>query len=143
VDLLSRIRVWLVTVLALGMCGTIVELLLLGHYEDVAQFVPLVLILLALAFVVWHLRRPSPRTLLMLQIIMTLFLFAGVAGMAFHFQGAAGFQRDIDPSQPQWELFKKVMQAQTPPVLAPGMMIQLGLIGLICTYRHPAVQSTE
>lgn len=142
-DPLSRIRALLLAVLVLGMCGSIAELLLLGHYEDAAQFVPLVLILLALAFVVWHLIRPTPRTLFMLQIIMILFLFAGAAGVAFHFQGAAGFQRDIDPSQPPWELLKKVMRAQTPPVLAPGMMIQLGLIGLIYTYRHPALQSME
>jgi hypothetical protein len=26
-----------------------------------------------------------------------------------------------------------------PPVLAPGIMIQLGLLGLAWTWRHPAV----
>lgn len=142
-EALPRIRVLLLAVLAFGMCGTIVELLLLAHYEDVAQFVPLVLIVFALAVIAWHTARPSAGNVLALQVVMTLFLFAGIAGIAFHFQGAAEFQREMDPSQAWWDLFTKVVRVQAPPVLAPGMMIELGLIGLIYTYRHPALQSTE
>jgi hypothetical protein len=68
---------------------------------------------------------------------MLLFLVAGVAGMALHFQGSAAFQLEINPSEPLWSLVTKVMQAQTPPVLAPGVMMQLGLIGIVYTLRHP------
>jgi len=123
------------------MAGTITELLLLAHYEDIAQFVPLVLIATTLAVIAWHTARPSAENVLMLQVVMTLFLFAGVAGIAFHFQGAAEFQREMDPSQAWWDLFRKVLRVQAPPVLAPGLMIQLGLLGLIYTYHHPAAES--
>ena len=30
----------------------------------------------------------------------------------------------------------KVLEAKVPPALAPGVMIQLGLIGLAYTYRY-------
>jgi len=98
-----------------------------------------VLIVFALAGVAWHVARPSAGNVLALQVVMTLFLFAGIAGVAFHFQGAAEFQREIDPSQAWWDLFKKAVRVQAPPMLAPGVMMQLGLLGLIYTYRHPAV----
>ena len=35
--------------------------------------------------------------------------------------------------QGAWDLVKKVMRAKAPPVLAPGVMLQLGLIGLVYT----------
>ena len=138
-DSLSSIRAWILAVLVFGLLGTMTELLLLRHYEDRAQFVPLVLLVLALAFVGWHAARPSAANVRALQAAMTMFLFAGIAGIVFHFQGAAAFQRETNPSQHGWDLITKVMRAQAPPVLAPGVMMQLGLTGLIYTYRHPAL----
>jgi hypothetical protein len=32
------------------------------------------------------------------------------------------------------------MTAKAPPALAPAGLIQLGLLGLLYTYRHPALQ---
>jgi hypothetical protein len=36
-------------------------------------------------------------------------------------------------------LFVKVVTAKAPPALAPGVMVQLGLLGLVYTYKHPAL----
>jgi hypothetical protein len=36
-------------------------------------------------------------------------------------------------------LFSTVMTAKAPPAMAPGAMVQLGLIGLVYCYRHPAI----
>jgi len=127
VELLRRRLLW---VLALGLVGTEAELLLLEHYEDPWQLVPLFLIALAMAVMVWHTRRQDAASLRALRIIMALFLVAGLAGLALHFRGAAEFQLEIDPAMGTWDLVKKVMRAKAPPVLAPGMMLLLGLIGL-------------
>ena len=127
VELLRRRLLW---VLALGLVGTEAELLLLEHYEDPWQLVPLFLIALAMAVMVWHSRRQDAASLRALRIIMALFLVAGLAGLALHFRGAAEFQLEIDPAMGIWDLVKKVMRAKAPPVLAPGVMLQLGLIGL-------------
>jgi hypothetical protein len=33
-----------------------------------------------------------------------------------------------------WELMEKIMRAKAPPLLAPGMMLQMGLLGLAYVY---------
>jgi hypothetical protein len=38
------------------------------------------------------------------------------------------------------ELFWEAMKGATPS-LAPGVMAQLGLLGLACTYRHPLLRA--
>jgi len=126
-------------VLLFGLAGTIVELLLLEHYEDGWQFVPLFLIVVALGVLIWHRARPTAANVRALQALMALFVMAGPIGVGLHFRGAAEFQLEIDRSQPGWDVFKKVMTAKAPPVLAPGIMMLLGLVGLVYSYRHPAL----
>jgi hypothetical protein len=128
------LRRWMLWVLVLGLVGTETELLLLEHYEDPWQFVPLVLIALGFAVLVWHARRGSEASMRLLKIIMALFLIAGFAGLALHFRGAVKFQLELDPTIGAWEMVKKVMRVKAPPVLAPGVMLQLGLIGLAYAY---------
>jgi hypothetical protein len=65
-----------------------------------------------------------------LMFLMVLFVLAGFAGFAAHFYGSAEFQLELEPSLSTWELLEKVMRAKAPPLLAPGMMMQLGLLGL-------------
>jgi hypothetical protein len=128
------IRRWLFWILVLGLVGTATELLLLEHYEEPWQVVPLFLITCAISALGWHRRRRDARSLRTFQVLMVLFLVAGFLGVALHFSGAAEFQREIDPAIGAWDLVKKVMRAKAPPVLAPGVMLQLGLIGLAYTY---------
>ena len=127
--------------LALGLMGTGIELVLLEHYETAVQFVPLVFVVLALAVLIWHYVKGDVLSIRALQATMLLFLIAGIAGVGFHYQGAAEFQLEIDPSQSRWDIFKKAMRAKAPPVLAPGLMVQLGLVGLVYAYRHPALDA--
>jgi hypothetical protein len=47
-----------------------------------------------------------------------------------HFQGSAEFKLESNPTLKGWELFWAAMRSKAPPPLAPGVMIQLGLIGL-------------
>jgi hypothetical protein len=63
--------------------------------------------------------------------------------MYFHYIANVEFQREVDPSIGGTALFWKAMGAKTPPALAPGSMLQLGLIGLAYAYRHPAGASVR
>ena len=130
----------LLAVLALGLTGTLTDLLLLAHYEDVAQFIPLALILLALLVLGWHAARPAAGNLRVLRAVLILCVLAGMAGVGFHFNGAAEFQREIDPSLDWWAVVQKVARSQAPPLLAPGGLVQLGLFGLVYTFRHPLLE---
>ena len=140
---LARIRWWLLAVLVFELTGTLVELLLLHHFEDVLQWVPLALIVLTLLLVAWHIARPQPTNVRALQATMCGFVLAGFVGIGAHLQGAAEFQWEMDPSQPKWNIFKKALQAQAPPALAPGVMLQMGLLGLIYTYRFSPMESDQ
>jgi hypothetical protein len=130
-----NVRRWLIGALVLGLLGTMVELVLLEHYEELWQLTPLILIAAALVAVAWEGARPSRQSTRAVQAIMGLFVAAGVVGVWLHLHGAEQFQREMDPSQPRWNVFVKAMRAKAPPVLAPGIMIQLGLIGLVSSYR--------
>jgi hypothetical protein len=107
---------------------------LLEHYEQPLQFVPLVLIVAAVAAIAWQVMRNDAGNLRALEVIMMLFVLSGFAGIAAHFHGSAEFQLDLNPSMTAWELMEKVMRAKAPPLLAPGMMLQLGLLGLAYVY---------
>jgi hypothetical protein len=133
-DPVELLRRWVLGVLVLGLAGTMTELVLLEHYEQVLQFVPLLLIVAAVAAIAWQLMRNDATSLRALEIIMVLFALAGFAGVAAHFRGSAEFQLDLNPSMSAWELVEKVMRAKAPPLLAPGMMLQMGLLGLAYVY---------
>ena len=123
-------------VLALGLVGTAAELLLLQHYEDGWQALPLVLIGMALLVMVWHAVSHGAASVLVLRVLMTVFLAGGAIGAWFHYRANAEFELEMDPSLAGLALLKESMSGAT-PALAPGTMIELGLIGLVYTYRHP------
>jgi hypothetical protein len=129
-DTVGMLRLWILGVLVLGLLGTVVELVLLSHYEQPVQLVPVVLIVLALIVLAWHVIGRSTASLRVLLGLMILFVLAGFAGFAAHFYGSAEFQLELEPTLSTWELLEKVMRAKAPPLLAPGMMMQLGLLGL-------------
>jgi len=132
---LRRVRALLLALVTMGMVGTAVDLLLLGHYEDVWQLPPLVMIVLGLVVIAWAWFSGSANAVTAMRITMVLFLATGPAGMLLHYNGNREFQREMDPSLEGWALVVKVMRAKAPPALAPGGMIQIGLLGLLYTYR--------
>ena len=136
---LGSLRTILLGILLLGMAGTSTELLLLKHDEDVTQLIPLLLLGMGCAVVAWNAVRRSRASLLTMQMLMILFVGSGVLGMFFHYQASVDFQLEIEPGLSGSNLWWKVLQAKTPPALAPGVMAQLGLVGLAYAYRHPAV----
>jgi hypothetical protein len=139
----GSLRTILLGILLLGMAGTSTELLLLKHSEDVTQLIPLILLGMGFAVVVWNAVRRSRSSLLSMQVLMVLFVGAGALGMFFHYRANVDFQLEIEPALSGSNLWWKVLQAKTPPALAPGVMAQLGLIGLAYAYRHPAVARTH
>ena len=129
----------LLTILALGISGISLELWLLAHTEDIYQLIPLLLAAIAVIAMATVALRPSAGAIRLFQAVMLLFLISGVAGMYLHFQVNIEFQREMDPALAGMALYRKAIVAKSPPALAPGAMIQLGLIGLAYTFRHPAL----
>ena len=133
------VRTWLLALVALGIAGLTTELLLLEHFEDGWQIVPLFLLAQGAAAVMWQAASPSMISTRFFQGTMALVAVAGALGVFLHYRGNLEFQLEIDATQSGWALFRKVMHAKAPPALAPGAMTQLGLLGLVYTFRHPAL----
>ena len=136
---ISIIRAFLLAILLLGLVGSGAELLLLNHVESLLQWIPVVLILLSFVILGWHAVRRTSASTRAIQGTMVAFIAAGLAGFYFHYQGSAEFKLESNPSLAGWQLFWEAIRGKAPPALAPGVMIQLGLIGLAYTYRHPAL----
>lgn len=138
-DLTVVLRRLLLVLVVLGAVGLEAELLLLEHYETVGQYVPLVLlgvVPVAAAFV-W--RRPSPATVRFFQSLMALCVAAGALGVFLHYDGNVEFELEREPLLSGLALFWEATRGAT-PALAPGALAQLGLLGLVYTYRHPALR---
>jgi hypothetical protein len=69
---------------------------------------------------------------------MLLFLIVGILGVFLHLRGNVEFALERDPSLSGLKLVWKALRGAT-PALAPGALTQLGLLGLVFTYRHPAL----
>ena len=133
---LTHIRTLLLGTLVVAMIGTAAELLLLGHFESTAQFVPLVLLATGLSVVAWHVVASGKASVRALQVTMVLFIVSGGIGVGLHYDGNVEFELEMYPSMSGFELIRKTLTGAT-PVLAPGTMALLGLIGLAHTYQHP------
>lgn len=139
----ARLRQFLLLVLAAGLIGLGIELVLLEHYEDAWQLTPLVLITANLAVVLWQAAKPSWPGVQSMRVLMVAMLCAGAIGIFLHYRANMEFQIEMSPGLSGLDLFLKTIRAKVPPPLAPGAMAQLGLLGLLYTYRHPLLNRTD
>ncbi|HJU42041.1 MAG TPA: hypothetical protein VJ691_04470 [Vicinamibacterales bacterium] len=129
----------LLAILVLGIAGISLELWLMAHTEDIYQQIPLWLAAAGVVTITAVALRPSIGTVRLFQAVMALFLISGIVGAYLHFQVNMEFQLEMDPALSGMALYRKAILAKSPPAMAPGAMIQLGLIGLAYTFRHPAL----
>jgi hypothetical protein len=133
------LRRLLLGVLLFGMIGLAAELVLLEHVESVWQWVPLAALALGFVSGAALLLRPVPAAVRAFQAMMALFVAAGVLGLYLHLRGNVEFEREMDPGVRGLALVWEALRGAT-PALAPGTLAHFGLLGLACTYRHPALR---
>jgi hypothetical protein len=138
---LAAIRTFILIILILALVGTGVELMLVDHTEDFWQLIPLLLITLSCVSLLWHTAIRRAVSMRIFQAIMILFIISGGVGTWLHYQAKVEFKLETNPSLAGMELFWAAIKGVAPPALAPGMMIQMGLLGLAYTYRHPALRA--
>ena len=80
------------------------------------------------------------RSLRLFRGTMILFVLSGGVGLWLHYHGNAEFELEMYPSLKGAELFWESVTGAT-PTLAPGTMLELGLLGLAYTFRHPALST--
>lgn len=122
----------------IGIVGLEIELALLRHAESFSQWIPHIVLLIGLLSTAIVYVRPSAATLRAFQATMWMFVVIGLLGLYFHFKGNVEFATERDPSLTGFKLLWKALRGAT-PALAPGALSQLGLLGLIYTYKHPVL----
>jgi len=70
-----------------------------------------------------------------LRMLMLALMVTGLTGSFLHYQANMEFQLEMDPSLGGLPLMTKILHAKTPPSLAPGNMVMMGLIGLVAVWR--------
>ncbi len=133
----ATLRGGLAAILAFACAGTLVELLLLEHYDGWRQWLPLGLLAAGVVGALVVMVVPGPRVLAVWRALMGLYLSAGLVGTWFHYAGNVEFEIERTPELAGLALFRAAMEGAT-PALAPGTMVQFGLLGLLLMYRHPA-----
>jgi len=136
-DVLRRL---LLFTLLIGTTGMGAELLFIGHIEGAFQLTPLTLLAAALAATCWCVLAPGRRAVRAVQTLMVLFILSGLLGVGLHARGNMEFARETYPDMSVAELLRRTVAGAT-PVLAPGSMLLLGLVGLALMYHHPALDS--
>jgi hypothetical protein len=120
-----------------GMLGLLVELVLLEHYEDWQQWIPLGLLAVGLIDTAILFRRTTAGSLRFFRGLMVVFVVTGGLGLYFHLTGNMEFALERDATLTGVRLLLKSVHGGT-PILAPGALTQLGLLGLAYAFRHPA-----
>lgn len=133
----TALRRWLMATYLVGAVGLGLELILTEHVEGFWQQLPLWLIaasLLTLALMPVR-RRGIVR---LFQALMVALALCGLLGVYWHFEGKAEFKLEIDPTLSGWALVWECLHGSTlPPVLAPGMLVMLAMLGIACAFQHP------
>ena len=133
------IRSLLLALVIFTAAGLVPELVLLEHYDSVLQLIPFAVLGATLVASVLAWRRPTRRTLAAFRVVMWLCLVAGLTGVMLHAKGNWEWALERDDTVHGWPLVWKVLRGAT-PLLAPGAMAQLGLLGLVYAHRHPALE---
>jgi hypothetical protein len=119
---LAALRRWLLGILAFGLAGTAMDLLLIGHDEDVWQVIPLAVIGLALVVTTGLALTGSPTgraamAVRLFRAVMMLLMLTGGVGAVLHYRANMEFKLEMDPSLSGLELFISVVRAKAPPAM--------------------------
>ena len=137
----TPLRQLVLALVLLGIVGLEVELALLRHTESLSQWIPHIALVVGAIVTVAAYLRPRTAVLRAFQAVMALYLVVGVIGIYLHYRGNVEFALERDPSLSGLGLLWKALRGAT-PALAPGALAQLGLLGLLYTYRHPALHES-
>lgn len=133
----SGYRALVLALIAFGAIGLLVELLLLEHFEDPWQWAPVVSLALTILASGVVALRPSRGALRAFQAVMVSCVVFGGIGVVLHLKGNVEFELESNPALRGWPLYWEALRGAV-PALSPGALAQLGLLGLLYAYRHPA-----
>ena len=104
--------------------GLLFELLLIEHVEAFLQLLPIIVLSLGVLIISLKLNHP------ILQALSLINLMVGLVGVGLHLKSNMDFALELNPALSFWELSTRSFTGAL-PVLAPGSLISLALIGFL------------
>lgn len=128
----------------LGVFATATELALIGHWGSPARLIPWALLLLAGVTLLLAAWKPGVRTLWSLRVALVIVALGSGVGVLEHAAGNLVTAREVagGAALPLRELVLGALTGGA-PALAPGILVQVALLGLAFTYRHPALRTAS
>ena len=101
------LRRGLLLIFVIGAAGLGTELLLLGHFEEWRQQVPLVLLVLGLVLLAIRLFYRGVIILRLFRLTMLAFVLGGIVGLWFHLSSNMEFELEMYPTLTGWNCYLK------------------------------------
>lgn len=136
-----KLRILLLALFLFSLLGAAIELLLTSHTEG-WQMVPLILMILSVVALCLFTIVPNKASLRLLQGMMVCFILSGAAGVLLHFNSNEEFALEVYPGLSGLDLLWKSVKGAA-PILAPGIMVQLGVLGLAYAYVEHRYRNSE
>jgi FtsH-binding integral membrane protein len=138
-QILATVRKILLVTSVASMAGAAVELILLNHLTPLLQLIPVMLIALGLGSLLWYGISRNTTSMRIFQGTMFLCVISGFLGIVVHIAFSAADATKKDKTLHGMNLLHAALTGVA-PALAPGTMIEIGLVGLAYTYRHPVLE---
>lgn len=145
------LRLALLGLAALGLLGTAVELVLERHWDGTEQLIPWPFLAIGTVSLALLIVAPTRRTVRVARLLAAALFVGAAVGVWRHVAANydAGFldfrYAERWPSMSGldrwWRAATKTVGPA--PVLAPGVLAQVGLALLFATLRHPALRSSD
>jgi hypothetical protein len=141
----TTLRRFALALAAIGVIGTLLELTLIKHYASKDQVIPYVLLGLAALGVIAVAVRPTTFVLRVFQVLMVVTVLGSGIGMLEHLKANARNAGAITDGERLPTTPSAILAGINgfAPLLAPGVLAQVGLLGLAFTYRHPNLQASS
>ena len=136
-ETLQIVRRWVLAAIAAALIATEAELIFVRHFgNNNGQMIAVVLTSMGLISVGWHAIARDTMSIVVFRFLMYLFLVFGIDGLIVHYNFAAQAALKSHPALAGLPLLYATLSGDI-PLLAPGMLIQVGLLGLLYTFHHP------
>jgi hypothetical protein len=134
---LQVVRRWILAAIAAALIATEAELIFVRHFgNNNGQMIAVVLAGSGLISMAWHAIARNTPSIVVFRFLMYLFLVFGIDGLLVHYNFAVHAALKSHPALVGLPLLYATLSGEI-PLLAPGMMIQVGLLGLLYTFHHP------
>jgi hypothetical protein len=137
-----RLRQFVLLLAALAALLTPLELIFAKHYGEPLMLIPFVLVALTLLAILAVVLWPNANVFRFFQIVMVLLFVGSALGVFFHLRGNLEVVQEVTPDLQGWNLLWKMLSGAA-PALAPGLLAQVGLLGFLYTFKHPALLNLQ